>query len=60
MPGKNIFLFVPNFIRELCWIALVIVSFYFMPCCPLKASSFYLLSGLLDAFQRHTSQAFNQ
>ena len=31
-------------------IVFAIISFYFMPCCPLTASSFYLLSGLLDAF----------
>lgn len=31
-----------------------------MPCCPLTASSFYLLSGLLDAFDGHAARALNQ
>uniref|UniRef100_A0ABI7ZMY1 CDP-diacylglycerol--inositol 3-phosphatidyltransferase n=5 Tax=Felidae TaxID=9681 RepID=A0ABI7ZMY1_FELCA len=41
-------------------IVFAIVSFYFMPCCPLTASSFYLLSGLLDAFDGHAARALNQ
>ncbi|KAF6123556.1 CDP-diacylglycerol--inositol 3-phosphatidyltransferase [Phyllostomus discolor] len=31
-----------------------------MPCCPLTASSFYLLSGLLDAFDGHAARILNQ
>ncbi|XP_069100194.1 CDP-diacylglycerol--inositol 3-phosphatidyltransferase isoform X2 [Pleurodeles waltl] len=31
-----------------------------MPTCPLTASSFYLLSGLLDAFDGHAARALNQ
>lgn len=31
-----------------------------MPCCPFTASSFYLLSGLLDAFDGHAARALNQ
>lgn len=41
-------------------IVFAIISFYFMPCCPLTASSFYLLSGLLDAFDGHAARALNQ
>lgn len=59
MPGENIFLFVPNLIGY-ARIVFAIVSFYFMPCCPLTASSFYLLSGLLDAFDGHAARALNQ
>nr|XP_036868811.1 CDP-diacylglycerol--inositol 3-phosphatidyltransferase isoform X1 [Manis javanica]XP_036868813.1 CDP-diacylglycerol--inositol 3-phosphatidyltransferase isoform X1 [Manis javanica]XP_036868814.1 CDP-diacylglycerol--inositol 3-phosphatidyltransferase isoform X1 [Manis javanica] len=59
MPGENIFLFVPNLIGY-ARIVFAIISFYFMPCCPLTASSFYLLSGLLDAFDGHAARALNQ
>lgn len=31
-----------------------------MPCCPLRASSSYLLSRLLDAFHGHAARALNQ
>ncbi|KAG8513583.1 CDP-diacylglycerol--inositol 3-phosphatidyltransferase [Galemys pyrenaicus] len=41
-------------------ILFAIISFYFMPCCPLTASSFYLLSGLLDAFDGYAARALNQ
>lgn len=41
-------------------IVFAIISFYFMPCCPLTASSFYLLSGLLDAFDGYAARALNQ
>ena len=47
-------------IPRLCRIALAIVSFYLMPCCPLTTSSFYSLSGLLDDFHRHASRTLNQ
>ncbi|XP_048188591.1 CDP-diacylglycerol--inositol 3-phosphatidyltransferase isoform X2 [Perognathus longimembris pacificus] len=59
MPEENIFLFVPNLIGY-ARIVFAIISFYFMPCCPLTASSFYLLSGLLDAFDGHAARALNQ
>ncbi|MBW00036.1 CDP-diacylglycerol--inositol 3-phosphatidyltransferase, partial [Eschrichtius robustus] len=59
MPGENIFLFVPNLIGY-ARIVFAIISLYFMPCCPLTASSFYLLSGLLDAFDGHAARALNQ
>ncbi|XP_069599496.1 CDP-diacylglycerol--inositol 3-phosphatidyltransferase-like [Ranitomeya imitator] len=36
------------------------VAFYFMPTSPLVASTFYLLSGLLDAFDGHAARALNQ
>uniref|UniRef100_A0A8C2VF94 CDP-diacylglycerol--inositol 3-phosphatidyltransferase n=1 Tax=Chinchilla lanigera TaxID=34839 RepID=A0A8C2VF94_CHILA len=59
MPGENIFLFVPNLIGY-ARIVFALVSFYFMPCCPLTASSFYLLSGLLDAVDGHAARALDQ
>lgn len=59
MASENIFLFVPNLIGY-ARIVFAIISFYFMPCCPLTASSFYLLSGLLDAFDGHAARALNQ
>ncbi|KAB1263696.1 CDP-diacylglycerol--inositol 3-phosphatidyltransferase [Camelus dromedarius] len=59
MPGENIFLFVPNLIGY-ARIVFAIISFYFMPCCPLTASSFYLLSGLLDAFDGYAARVLNQ
>nr|KAF6440072.1 CDP-diacylglycerol--inositol 3-phosphatidyltransferase [Rousettus aegyptiacus] len=59
MPSENIFLFVPNLIGY-ARIVFAIISFYFMPCCPLTASSFYLLSGLLDAFDGHAARMLNQ
>nr|KAF6489023.1 CDP-diacylglycerol--inositol 3-phosphatidyltransferase [Molossus molossus] len=59
MPSENIFLFVPNLIGY-ARIVFAFISFYFMPCCPLTASSFYLLSGLLDAFDGHAARILNQ
>ncbi|KAM4813245.1 CDP-diacylglycerol--inositol 3-phosphatidyltransferase isoform 2-T2 [Urocitellus parryii] len=59
MPSENIFLFVPNLIGY-ARIVFAIIAFYFMPCCPFTASSFYLLSGLLDAFDGHAARALNQ
>lgn len=41
-------------------IVFAIISFYFMPCCPFTASSFYLLSGLLDAFDGYAARILNQ
>ncbi|XP_029414926.1 CDP-diacylglycerol--inositol 3-phosphatidyltransferase isoform X2 [Nannospalax galili] len=59
MPEENIFLFVPNLIGY-ARIVFAIISFYFMPHCPFTASFFYLLSGLLDAFDGHAARALNQ
>uniref|UniRef100_A0AC11EF00 CDP-diacylglycerol--inositol 3-phosphatidyltransferase n=1 Tax=Ovis aries TaxID=9940 RepID=A0AC11EF00_SHEEP len=59
MASENIFLFVPNLIGY-ARILFAIISFYFMPCCPLTASSFYLLSGLLDALDGHAARVLNQ
>uniref|UniRef100_A0A8C0CC17 CDP-diacylglycerol--inositol 3-phosphatidyltransferase n=1 Tax=Balaenoptera musculus TaxID=9771 RepID=A0A8C0CC17_BALMU len=59
VPGENIFLFAPNLISY-AQIVFAIISFYFMLCCPLTASSFYLLSGLLDAFDGHAARVLNQ
>ncbi|XP_040828979.1 CDP-diacylglycerol--inositol 3-phosphatidyltransferase isoform X1 [Ochotona curzoniae] len=59
MAEENIFLFVPNLIGY-ARIVFAIIAFYFMPSCPLTASSFYLLSGLLDAFDGHAARALNQ
>uniref|UniRef100_A0A4X2KIJ5 CDP-diacylglycerol--inositol 3-phosphatidyltransferase n=1 Tax=Vombatus ursinus TaxID=29139 RepID=A0A4X2KIJ5_VOMUR len=59
MPEENIFLFVPNLIGY-ARILFALISFYFMPSCPLTASSFYLLSGLLDAFDGHAARTLNQ
>ncbi|XP_038619163.1 CDP-diacylglycerol--inositol 3-phosphatidyltransferase [Tachyglossus aculeatus] len=59
MLQENIFLFVPNLIGY-ARIVFALIAFYFMPCCPLTASSFYLLSGLLDAFDGHAARALDQ
>ncbi|XP_078508531.1 CDP-diacylglycerol--inositol 3-phosphatidyltransferase [Lissotriton helveticus] len=59
MEEENIFLFVPNLIGY-ARIIFAFIAFYFMPTCPLTASSFYLLSGLLDAFDGHAARALNQ
>uniref|UniRef100_A0A8C9BB87 CDP-diacylglycerol--inositol 3-phosphatidyltransferase n=1 Tax=Phocoena sinus TaxID=42100 RepID=A0A8C9BB87_PHOSS len=59
VPGKNIFLSAPNLIGY-AQIVFTIISFYFMLCCPLTASSFYLLSGFLDAFDGHAARVLNQ
>ncbi|KAM9305802.1 CDP-diacylglycerol--inositol 3-phosphatidyltransferase isoform 2-T2 [Gastrophryne carolinensis] len=59
MAEENIFLFVPNLIGY-ARILFAFVAFYFMPTSPLVASTFYLLSGLLDAFDGHAARALNQ
>lgn len=59
MPEENIFLFVPNLIGY-ARIVFALIAFYFMPCCPLTASSFYLLSGLLDAFDGYAARTLKQ
>ena len=41
-------------------VVLAIISFYFMPTRPWLASSTYLLSGLLDAFDGWAARKFNQ
>ncbi|XP_028670639.1 CDP-diacylglycerol--inositol 3-phosphatidyltransferase [Erpetoichthys calabaricus] len=59
MQEENIFLFVPNLIGY-CRILFAFVAFAFMPTNPLLAAFFYLLSGLLDAFDGHAARALNQ
>ncbi|KAM4025384.1 CDP-diacylglycerol--inositol 3-phosphatidyltransferase [Anomaloglossus baeobatrachus] len=59
MAEENIFLFVPNLIGY-ARIVFAFIAFYFMPSAPLVASTFYLLSGLLDAFDGHAARALNQ
>ncbi|XP_016135182.1 CDP-diacylglycerol--inositol 3-phosphatidyltransferase-like [Sinocyclocheilus grahami] len=59
MAEENIFLFVPNLIGY-ARIALALVSFSLMPCCPGPAVFCYLLSALLDAFDGHAARALNQ
>lgn len=41
-------------------IVLALLAFYLMPCCPVPAVFFYLLSALLDAFDGHAARALNQ
>ncbi|KAF6737329.1 CDP-diacylglycerol--inositol 3-phosphatidyltransferase [Oryzias melastigma] len=59
MSQENIFLFVPNLIGY-ARVVLALLSFYLMPTCPWPAVFFYLLSGLLDAFDGHAARALNQ
>ncbi|XP_072298924.1 CDP-diacylglycerol--inositol 3-phosphatidyltransferase [Eucyclogobius newberryi] len=59
MSEENIFLFVPNLIGY-ARVALALLSFLLMPCCPWPAVSCYLLSALLDAFDGHAARALNQ
>jgi len=41
-------------------VVLALVSFHYMPYDPVKATVFYLLSGLLDAFDGWAARKFNQ
>ncbi|XP_031416450.1 CDP-diacylglycerol--inositol 3-phosphatidyltransferase [Clupea harengus] len=59
MTEENIFLFVPNLIGY-ARIVLALVAFFLMPCCPVPAVFFYLLSALLDAFDGHAARTLNQ
>ncbi|KAK9534491.1 hypothetical protein VZT92_006933 [Zoarces viviparus] len=59
MAEENIFFFVPNLIGY-ARIALALLSFCLMPCCPWTAVFCYLLSALLDAFDGHAARALNQ
>ncbi|KAM4632205.1 CDP-diacylglycerol--inositol 3-phosphatidyltransferase [Discoglossus pictus] len=59
MAEENIFLFVPNLIGY-ARIIFAFIAFYFMPTSPFIASSFYVTSGLLDAFDGHAARALNQ
>ncbi|XP_068581837.1 CDP-diacylglycerol--inositol 3-phosphatidyltransferase-like [Cebidichthys violaceus] len=59
MAEENIFFFVPNLIGY-ARIALALLSFYLMPCCPWTAVFCYLLSTLLDNFDGHAARALNQ
>ncbi|RXG50872.1 CDP-diacylglycerol--inositol 3-phosphatidyltransferase [Armadillidium vulgare] len=57
--AENIFLFVPNLIG-FGRIILLFAALYYMPENHLLASSFYILSGFLDAFDGHAARIFNQ
>ncbi|XP_004071133.1 CDP-diacylglycerol--inositol 3-phosphatidyltransferase [Oryzias latipes] len=59
MSQENIFLFVPNLIGY-ARVLLALLSFFLMPIWPWPAIFFYLLSGLLDAFDGHAARALNQ
>ncbi|OCT58424.1 CDP-diacylglycerol--inositol 3-phosphatidyltransferase [Xenopus laevis] len=59
MAQENIFLFVPNLIGY-ARIVFAFIAFYFMPTSPVMASTFYLVSGLLDAFDGHAARLLNQ
>uniref|UniRef100_A0A3P9LGM9 CDP-diacylglycerol--inositol 3-phosphatidyltransferase n=1 Tax=Oryzias latipes TaxID=8090 RepID=A0A3P9LGM9_ORYLA len=59
MSQENIFLFVPNLIGY-ARVLLALLSFFLMPIWPWPAVFFYLLSGLLDAFDGHAARALNQ
>nr|CAB3229333.1 CDP-diacylglycerol--inositol 3-phosphatidyltransferase [Phallusia mammillata] len=59
VTAKNILLFVPNLIGYVR-IILAIASFYYMPFDYVMASSCYLLSGFLDAFDGHAARLLNQ
>ncbi|XP_035471870.1 CDP-diacylglycerol--inositol 3-phosphatidyltransferase [Scophthalmus maximus] len=59
MEQENIFYFVPNLIGY-ARVALALLSFYLLPCCPWPAVFCYLLSALLDAFDGHAARALNQ
>uniref|UniRef100_A0A8C2YWH1 CDP-diacylglycerol--inositol 3-phosphatidyltransferase n=1 Tax=Cyclopterus lumpus TaxID=8103 RepID=A0A8C2YWH1_CYCLU len=59
MAEENIFFFVPNLIGY-GRIALALLAFALMPCCPWTAVFCYLLSALLDAFDGHAARALNQ
>lgn len=55
----NVFLFIPNIIGYFR-IVFVLISLYYMPTNHVKASIFYLISGLLDAFDGYAARYFNQ
>lgn len=57
--ASNIFLFVPNLIGY-ARILLALISFYYMPNDHVIASTCYLLSGLLDAFDGYAARTLNQ
>lgn len=57
--AENVFLFVPNII-DYFRVILAFASFYYMPTDYVLASSLYLLSGLLDAFDGYAARALNQ
>jgi len=59
VQNENIFMFIPNLIGY-ARIFLALFSFWFMPTNYVMASSAYLLSGLLDAFDGHAARTFNQ
>ncbi|CAG9770106.1 unnamed protein product [Ceutorhynchus assimilis] len=56
---ENIFIFVPNIIGY-ARIILAVIAFYFMPTNHIIASTCYIVSALLDAFDGHAARYFNQ
>ncbi|XP_018572854.1 CDP-diacylglycerol--inositol 3-phosphatidyltransferase [Anoplophora glabripennis] len=59
MTEENIFIFVPNIIGY-ARILLALVAFYFMPTNYIVATTCYVVSALLDAFDGHAARYFNQ
>nr|CAH7748972.1 unnamed protein product [Callosobruchus chinensis] len=59
MAEENIFVFVPNIIGY-ARIILLIIAFYFMPTNYIIATTCYVVSALLDAFDGHAARMFNQ
>jgi CDP-diacylglycerol--inositol 3-phosphatidyltransferase len=57
--SENIFLFVPNLIGY-ARIVLALLSFWYMSTNYVLTTIFYLLSGLLDAFDGHAARYLNQ
>ncbi|EEB12696.1 CDP-diacylglycerol--inositol 3-phosphatidyltransferase, putative [Pediculus humanus corporis] len=57
--SENIFLFIPNIIGY-ARVILAIISFYFMKTHYVIATSCYIISALLDAFDGHAARYFNQ
>ncbi|XP_076472883.1 CDP-diacylglycerol--inositol 3-phosphatidyltransferase-like [Babylonia areolata] len=57
--AENVYLFVPNII-DYFRVIFAFVSFYYMPFDHIKAASFYLLSGFLDAFDGHFARMLGQ
>lgn len=57
--SENIFLFVPNIIGY-ARVILAFISFYFMPTNYIIATTCYMTSALLDAFDGHAARYYNQ
>nr|CAG4648185.1 EOG090X0BWK [Moina brachiata]SVE93219.1 EOG090X0BWK [Moina brachiata] len=59
MADNNVYLFVPNLIGY-ARVVLGVGSLLFMPYYHVIAATFYIISGLLDAFDGHAARALNQ